>query len=252
MASVTDMTSQAGFVFEGQVVEPGASAASGFAATPESAVVRVTRILKSTPALAMYTGQQITVQLQQPGSLKAGEQAVFFTHGIHFGDGLVVSELGNVPAGDSTMQQQVNSAAQSASDTELTQRLAQASLVVSGVASAPTPLVPAAGTISAAVVGTGRRPVSEHDPDWWQTIIKVGTVEKGADPGATMNVIFPHSMDIAWYRSPKVKEGDSGMWLLHNRDLYGRPVPAHAIVHPLDFQPEAAMERVRSLLRGSQ
>lgn len=252
MASVNDLTSQAGFVFEGQVVELGASAASGFAATPASAVVRVTRILKSTPSLAMYTGQQITVQMEQPASLKAGEQAVFFTHGIHYGDGLVVSELGNVPAGDTTMQDQVNTAVQSASDTELTQRLAQAELVVSGIASAPAPLAPAAGPLSAAVVGTGRRPVSEHDPDWWQTIIKVATVEKGADPGATTTVIFPHSMDIAWYQSPKVKEGDSGLWLLHNRDLAGRPVPAHAIVHPLDFQPAAAMDRVRSLIKGSQ
>jgi hypothetical protein len=252
MASVNDLTSQAGFVFEGEVVEVGASTARSFAATPESTVVRVTRILKSTPTLAMYTGQQITVQMEQPTSLKVGEQAVFFTHGLHFGDGLVVSEVGNVPAGDATMQDQVNSAAQSASDTELTQRLAQATLVVSGVASAPAPLSPAAGPLAATVVGTGTRPISEHDPDWWQAIIKVATVEKGTSPGATTTVIFPHSMDIAWYRAPKVKEGDTGIWLLQNRDLRGRPVPAPAIVHPQDFQPEPAMSRVRSLLTSAQ
>jgi hypothetical protein len=252
MASINDLTSQAGFVFEGQVVQVGESAARSFAATPESTVVRVTRILKSTPSLARYTGQQVTVQLEQAGSLKQGEQAIFFTHGLHFGDGLVVSELGNVPTGDSSMQDQINSAAQAASDTELTQRLAQAVLVVSGVASAPRPIDPATAARAAAVAPGGRRPVSEHDPDWWQADIKVDSVEKGENPGETTTVLFPHSMDIAWYRSPKVKEGDNGVWLMHDRDTHGRPVPGHAVVHPLDFQPVSAMNRVRSLMRGPQ
>ncbi len=251
MSSVADLTTQAGFVFDGQVEQLGASTASGYAATPETAVVRVVRILKSTPALAMYTGQKITVQLETPVSLAAGQQATFFTHGIHFGDGIVVTELGNTPSGDSNTQGLVENAVQAASDDELTQRLAQADLVISGVASAPTKLAAAAPPIDLAV-GQNRRPVSEHDPDWWQATIKVDTVEKGDNPGATTNVIFANSMDIAWYRSPKIKEGDSGLWLLHNRDLFGRSVPARAIVHPLDFQPAAALSRVRALLKGPQ
>ena len=158
MASVNDLTSQAGFVFEGQVVELGASAARSFAATPESAVVRVTRILKSTPSLAMYTGQQITVQMEQPASLKAGEQAVFFTHGIHYGDGLVVSELGNVPAGDTTMQDQVNTAV------HLPCNGINSAAGAGGVGGVGDRFGPGAAcssrgpSFSAAVLGAGRRP----------------------------------------------------------------------------------------------
>lgn len=245
MSSVDDMTSQAGFVFEGEVEQMGASTSSGFAPTPDTAIVRISKILKSTPSLAGYAGQQVTVQMEQPATLQTGQQATFFTHGIHFGEGVVVNAFGSSPAGDPATQSLVENATQSASDTELTQRLAQADLVVSGVAAAPSKML----SVTEGVIS---RPISEHDPDWWQATINVNSVEKGEDPGPTTTVIFPHSIDIAWYRSPKVKEGDSGVWLLHNRDLFGRSVPARAIVHPLDFQPTTALDHVRSLMKPSQ
>lgn len=241
-SAVHNLTTQAGFVFEAKLEQLGASTASAYAASPETAIVSVTRILKSPAALAGYVGQRITVHLQPPVSLKAGQQAVFFTHGIHYGDGMVVQELGNVPGAAANVESDVNTAIQAGSDSEMIDRLAQAELVISGTASAPAPYAAAAPT-------AGRR-VSEHDPDWWSATVKVESVEKGANPGATKQVLFPHSMDIAWYNSPKVKEGDHGVWLLHNRDKFGKAVPAHAVVHPLDFRPIAELERVRSLVKG--
>ena len=86
---------------------------------------------------------------------------------------------------------------------------------------------------------------------WWQATIKVESVEKGTHIGATKTILFASSRDIAWYQAPKVKEGDRGVWLLHNRDAQGKPAPAQAIVHPLDFQPMEELERLRTLLRAS-
>src|SRR5580704_9410826 len=97
MASVHDLTQQSGFIFEAQLQQLGASTASGYPAAADTAVVLVNKILKSTPALEGYEGQQITVHLQSPVTLKAGQNAVFFTHGVHYGDGLVVGELGHAP-----------------------------------------------------------------------------------------------------------------------------------------------------------
>jgi hypothetical protein len=243
MASVHDLTHQSGFIFEAQVEQLGASTASGYSASAETAIVRVTRIVKTTPSLSGYGGQRITVHLQTPVSLKVGQQAVFFTHGIHYGDGLVVSELGNVAGAASAMDSELSSAAQASDDTDLTQRLAQAELVVSGVASAPQRHT--APQTSAATV----RRISEHDPDWWSSTITIETVEKGAHSAKTTDVLFANSMDIAWFRSPKVKAGDRGFWLLHNSDLYGKPVPARAATHPLDFRPMGEASRVRNLLK---
>jgi hypothetical protein len=241
MATISDMTIESGFVFEASVEQLEASTASGFPATTESAVVRVTSILRSPPALANYVGQSITVQLKPPVDLKAGDQAVFFTHGVHYGESLVVAEVGRAPSGDSTMAAQVQSAAEAAQTNELTQRLAQADLVISGTASAPTAFAPGQP-----------HPISEHDPDWGTATIAVDTVEKGSHSAPTKDILFPRSTDIAWYRSPKVKAGDRGVWILHSRDPRGKAVPGLAVVHPLDFQPATEIENVRALLRNPQ
>lgn len=240
MPSVSDLTNQSGFVFEAQVEQLGASAAPGFPASAETAVVLVTKVFRGPAVLAQFGGQRVTVELQPPVSLTNGQTAVFFTHGLHYGKGLVVHEVGNIPP-EATMQSQVDSAAQAGSDNELTQRLAQADTVITGVASAPQRYT----TVGA----TGR--ISEHDPDWWVSTISVESVEKGSNPGPTKDILFPHSTDVRWFRSPKVKEGDRGTWLLHKQDLYGKPVPADAVVHPLDFQPAQEIEHVRSLLQST-
>jgi hypothetical protein len=241
MPSVSDLSNDAGFVFQANVEQLGASTAPGFTPSGETAVVLITKIVKSPAALAGYQGQRITVELQPPVSLQAGQSAVFFTHGIHYGDSVVVRELGNAPS-EATMDAQVSSATQAHRDTALTQRMAQADLILTGVASASAQYIETTAALA------GRR-VSEHDPQWWQSVITIGSVEKGSHVGGTKSILFPHSTDIAWYSSPKVKEGDRGVWLLHLRDLRGRATPSHALIHPLDFQPFDQVEHVRSLMK---
>jgi hypothetical protein len=204
-------------------------------------VVSVAAILKSTQALAGFSGQRVTVQLQPPVSLQAGQSAVFFTEGVYYGDGLVVHEIGNVPAGEPTMDAKMSSAVQASEDSVMAQRLGQAVLVVSGVASEPT-------RFASAPAGGGR--ISEHDADYHSVTITVDTVEKGsASPGQTVQVLFANSKDIAWYNSPKIKGGYRGIWLLQNRDPFGKPVPGLAVIHPMDFRPAGDLVRVRALLR---
>lgn len=243
MASLHDLAHQSGFVFEAQVEKLGASNATEYPSAPETAIVRVTRLIKSTPALSGYEGQQVTVHLQAPVTLKEGQQAVFFTHGTHYGDGLVVAELGHAKGAAGEVADELNAAVQASNLAEMTQRLAQADLVVSGVASAPKRYEPPA------TAGAAPRWVSEHDPDWHVSTITIEKVEKGVHSEKTVDVFFPNSMDIAWHRSPKVKAGDRGVWLLHNRDVHGRAVPGRAVTHPLDFRPAAEADLVRSLLQ---
>jgi len=246
MASVTELTHQAGFVFEAQLLQMGASTSAAYPSGPDTAIVRVTKLLKATPALAGYEGQLVTVQLQSAGTHQVGQQSVFFTDGIHYGDGLVVAEIGTVGGGVAAMEPDFNTAVQSSQDIDMTQRLAQAELVVTGVASEPRPFAPQAATVAAAVPA---RRVSEHDPDWCATTITVESVEKGSHAGKTVDVIYPNSRDVVWFRAPKVQAGDHGVWLLHNRDHHGKPVPALAVTHPLDFRPIEEAPHVRNLLK---
>jgi len=243
MPSIHDLTHQSGFVFEGQLERLGASTATQYPAVAETAIVHITRIIKSTPALAGYGGLRVTVHLRAPVILKEGEQAVFFTHGTHYGDGLVVAEIGHIVGGASNIAGQLSAAVQSSQVPEMVQRLAQADLVVSGVASAPR-----RHELKTATAISPRR-ISEHDPDWWVSTITIETVEKGVYKDKTTEAFFPNSMDIAWHSVRKIKQGDRGIWLLHNRDIYGKAVPGRALSHALDFRPAQDLDHVRSLLK---
>jgi len=247
MASVQDLTHQSGFVFEAQITQLGASTSDAYPATPETAVVRVTAIVKSTPALSGYEGQLITVHLQSAAGHQVGQQSMFFTHGIHYGDGLVVEEIGSTPGVARSMTADLDNAVKASADFGMTQRLAEAELVVTGVAGAPKPH--AAPLAAAAAAGEVVRKVSEHDPDWWSATVTIDAVEKGSHTAKTTEVLYPNSQDVAWFQAPKIKEGDHGVWLLHNRDRYGKAVPALAVTHPLDFRPIADAPRVRNLLK---
>jgi hypothetical protein len=242
MASIDDLTQESGFVFEGEVQKLGASSATGYPASAETAIVKVTQIVKTTPSLEGYSGQEVTVHLQAPVSLKEGQRAVFFTHGTHYGDGLVVAELGHHAQGAGEMAAELNPALEATRLHDLTQRTAQAELVITGVASAPK------RHAHPAIDGTWHR-VSEHAADWHVTTVTVESVEKGDHKEKTKDVYFAASTDIAWYRSPKIKEGDRGVWLLHHRDHRGHAVPGLAVTHPLDFRPAEEAELVRSLVK---
>jgi hypothetical protein len=135
--------------------------------------------------------------------------------------------------------QQTPVTAQAAPEAELLKRLAQAEIVVSGVIQ------------SVSRYGAAKPDfLSTHDPQWWQATIEVQSVEKGNLSGKTIQVLFASSKDVAWYQSPKLKAGDHGVWLLQNRDPFGKAVPAPAVVSPHDVQPIGELGHVRTLLKS--
>lgn len=246
-ATLRELTGKSGFVFEGAVRRMGAVTTSGVPVAPDMAVVLVIKVLKAPSMLLGFTGKEITVQLRRHETVHEGLQAVFFTTGLHFGDGLAVKEVDRLDVRGAALEKDVREAMHQASDDELIDRLNQAEIVVSGVAIKTAPY---------------ERPsvadhhVSEHDPDWWECIIEVETVEKGtvktlgkAKPAATVLTLFAHSTDIRWYRSPKFEKGDAGVWFLHRIVLKGARVPELVTVHRLDFHPISSLDYVRALLK---
>jgi len=131
--------------------------------------------------------------------------------------------------------------ANAAHDSELADRVNRAEAIVSGV-----------------VIETKRletqRPafLSQHNPDWHQAVIQVDTVEKGHITTKDLPVFYAASSDIAWFQSPKLSKGDRGIWLLQNKDPFGKDVPGLAVVKPLDRQPIENLTKVRSLLQNNR
>ena len=83
------------------------------------------------------------------------------------------------------------------------------------------------------------KPISEHDPLWREAVVAVDAVEKGHHPGDQAVVQFPASRDVAWYRVPKLQEGQQGVFLLHKPPVAGRARRLAAVVRFGDGSPTA-------------
>jgi len=80
-------------VFKGTVEKTGASTMPAVKANASTAVVHVDQVIDGPGAPPDLVGKQITVQLLDPRSVKAGTQAVFFTKGWLLGNAARVNEF---------------------------------------------------------------------------------------------------------------------------------------------------------------
>jgi hypothetical protein len=237
----------AGFVFHGTVVEPGASTMPNqVAPSSKTAIVRIDDIVSAPPALAGYAGQNVTVLLQDREHVRAGERATFYTNASVFGESVAVQSLGHEDVGSLR-----------ASEPDLRPHAAAAETVVTGTV---TSTHPASAPATATEPGsTTSKPISEHDPDWHDAVVTISNAGKGGQAQKQIVVRYPNSTDVRWYRVPKLRAGMTGSFILHPADspeiadaatadmlrsaVSAAPQPPEfVLLHPEDFQPQAHVE----------
>src|SRR5256714_4561667 len=233
------LVKQSEIIFTGTVPQVGAVAVPEVPASPRTVVVRVDQVLEKPAAVALVTGDSVTVQTVRPGSLKAGTQATFYTTGWIFGRGVAVREVGHEPGRSpvvaSVQQEAVARARLEVNDSELKAHIHTAAMVVAGRVDQVRP-----AELAAAPARPKR--ITEHDPNWQEAIIQVEDGIKGAHPGEQVVVRFPGSPDVAWVGAPKFAVGQEGTFLLHQDSTTGSPltmiarrsVPAYTALHKFD------------------
>jgi hypothetical protein len=240
------------FIFTGTVKQLRAASMPGVPVSDHTIVVHVDETLSAAQTLDNFTGQDVTVYLTKPGSVEVGQTWVFFTNGWLYGKGLAVQEVGRLGVkddrvegvgGSDELRRALAELRQKEADRALVARMASAPLVISGkvVSTRPAP--------------EGRRPTSEHDPDWWEATIEVSSTHKGTAPGNQITIKYPNSKDELWIDSPKFHEGAEGTWILRmNRAEKGTErmrIEGYTALSPLDFQPKERMERTMRLLKAA-
>jgi hypothetical protein len=248
------LVKQSDIIFIGTVTQVGAVAVREVPPSDRTVVVRVDQVLEKPAAVALSTGDSVTVQTAQPGSLKPGTQATFYTTGWVFGRGVAVREVGHEPGRSpvavADQQEAVARARREVNDADLRAHIQTAAMVVAGrveqVRPAELTLAPA-------------RPkrITEHDANWQEAIIQVEEGIKGAQAGERVVVRFPGSADVAWVGAPRFAVGQEGTFLLHKDSASGSPltmmagqtVPAYTALHKLDVLPRQDAPRIRALIR---
>jgi len=238
-SNVEDLAQQAPLIFEGTIVSIGTSTMATFAATGDTAVVRVDEIVRAPNVLRSQAGREITIQLRPKVKTSAGDQALFFAEGLMYGrKPLTKATNGARSRVDTVMAAQP--------DARLRTRVASAALVVTGRVAATAPIAPDV-----------RLPISEHDPEWRRATVDIEGVEKGGHDASSVQVTFASSRDVAWYEAPKLREGDRGVFLLHRSEAVSavgaaaRDLTANdfVVLDPLDFQPVNQRDRIQALAR---
>jgi hypothetical protein len=228
-----DLVAGSSLAFRGTVLRLGASTEPLVPAAQDTAVVRVEETLRGAGTQGELAGQEITVRLRNPSGWKPGQEAVFFASVEVYGKTVAVREVGHLPvSGD--LQKGIAEAVQRLADRGLGERLARAELVV-------------VGTVARVEALPRRGSLSEHDPQWGRAVLRVEAVLKGKPPQGELAILFARSRDVRWYRAPKLKEGQAGVFLLHPAEE-DRQAGELALLDPLDAQPAEQRQRIERLL----
>ena len=235
---------QSSYIFSGTVKKVRASTLGLLPASDRTVVVQVDAVLHAPKTLADYTGREVTVELHEASSVKQGQRLTFFTNGGLFGEGVALEEVGHlVPTaaeGVKSLRARIADALHKKTDEDLGRRMATAELVVVGkVLKTQAAKLPERG------------PVTEHDPEWWEAKIQIESVEKGQYSAQTVPVLYATSLDSLWYRAPKLKPGQEGIFVLHKNEVKWPGIEnSYTLVDPLDLQPSRRREQVRQILKG--
>ena len=246
LPALDQLTRESSYIFLGTATKTQASTIELLPANESTVIVRVDAVLQAPASLADYSGQEVTVQLREANSVQTGQRLVFFTNGGLFGQGIALKEVGHLApsagAADPTkLRAQIDQALQKKSDEDLARRMAGAELIEVGKVLETRPAkLPERG------------PMTEHDPEWWEAEIQIQSVEKGQHAGQTVSVLFASSLDYLWAQAPKLKPGETGIFVLHRSEVNLPGIEKfYTLVNPLDVQPIGRLEHVRQILKGA-
>jgi hypothetical protein len=242
-SNTEELTREATFIFKGTVQKSGASNMAPVKANSQTAIVRVDEVIYAPGAPPDLQGKQITVQLLESPAVKPGFQAVFFTKGWLLGQSMAVIELGRMEqttGSTQSIRSQVNETHQRMADEELQVEIAASeAVIVAEVVSVRPSQIPHLG--------------SEHDPDWYEARLAVQSVIKGNLHTREVTLLFPHSEDVMWHRSPKFKEGQNGIFLLHRNQARLPGIENQfTALNPSDFHSTEDLSRIQRLSRTQQ
>ena len=237
-------------IFKGRVEEVQASNLKILPASNQTILVRVEEVLSAAKTMPSLKGALVTVHVKDPGSLKVGDRATFFTTGWLYGENIALQEVAHSSAepNSEALRKQIVDLQSRTDDQKVEARIQHASLVITG-------------KVLATRRFAGEGPVrsnSEHDPDWWTADVEVQSYMKGqpAAAPARVTVLYANSRDVMWIRSPKLKEGEQGIWIVAEYKPGGlfpqTRTPILGVLSPLDFHPLGERERIARLIKASQ
>jgi len=199
---VREWSRSSAFVFTGRIEAMGSTNLDGVEPHARMATVQVLETAIAPPGLGDLRGRVITVRLQTPDGLVAGDRVTFFARSWQYGRNIGVVEIGRTSAPASSMGPAIVAAQLQELDSQLIERIRGADAIISGVVTATHP-VPRTADLPGFVEGVR----------WWVADMWIGSVEKGRPP-EDQRIWFPEGGENYWGLVPKAHPRQEGVWLL--------------------------------------
>ena len=239
------------FIFRGTVTRVHATTLPpGDRDLSRSVVVRIDAAIvraRDIDELHDTWGRELTVELSG-AALPVGATATFFTITREYNGGqLAVAELGRATRADAAAIVR----ARAALDADAAYKAIATSEAI------------VAGRVTAIRAWPHAGPISEHDPGWAIATVAVEHSACGSAPATvasrdlcpasstaegrcgSIDVGFPASNDVAWFRRPKLHVGDDGVFLLHAGGAFAPPL---VVVEPLDVRARGELAMIVAAL----
>src|SRR5579862_4467264 len=239
--TIRDWTAHSSLIFEGKVIKTNSSLEPLEIHGPSSAVIEISHLIWSRPIFAGYTHQQITGVFSHSNDpdIRPEEPMTIFARSRIMGRTLTADVVGFEMMEDGKgIRSEIENAIHDMQDDAINRRADSAVLVIIGKVNA---ILPFEGH---------PKFLSEHDPGWKIAEIGVQTLLKGTHKAKTIKILFASSIDIRWFKSPKLHEDELKVFLIHERrDQAGKiadtaaklekaiPENMLAVVDPLDVLP---------------
>lgn len=259
--SMAALASRSAIVVLGTVTKVDASEEPLVAPSRSTAVIKIDRMYAGSELAGDQTGRSATVVLSRPGSVKVGDQAIFFGNPRLIGKTITIADEGELPAPQAAAgkaPQALELGIQARRDAPLRERLASAESIFRGTVERVRPL-------EAEARARRTLPREEHDPEWQVATVRVTAAMRGAQNGAVVPVVFAASRDIQWFNSPKLRPGETAV-IIGQRPREGELTllrgtgaarlfqDRHAVLvtSPFDVLPAADERRVVELLQSKE
>jgi hypothetical protein len=246
-----EVAAGASVVFVGTVQQAEGSTFTDLPLQPGMMVVRTDEVVRKPDSIGLASGDLVTV-IAEPGSpMAAQERGRFYTEIVLVGETLSVRELARESMGVQMAAAEEADVTFEMADPALRAEVNEAEVIVVGRVSAVREPVEAS-------LSPEQQPITEHDPQWREAVVEVQRSIKGSEPGEVLVVRFPASIDVAWYRAPKLQVGTEGTFILDADVISGGPARsevagveerAFTALEPQSVAPAAAADAIEALIQ---
>jgi len=232
---------QSSFVFVGEVNEINNTTVKGVRNQGIPVIIEVSKVELKPDAVSIPKSNLVTVILNKNSEVQRGNTYRFYGLGYIFGNELALTEVGH-----ETPKDFQNDIRQTKKDLMIKEHLKKANLIAVGkVLEIRTPK-------------NGRMEYdSEHNPEWKEAIVVLENILRG--PQAEKIIIrFPSSIDVAWYKVPKLKENQEVLFIaktdkmisgLKEGVIEGKTINTYVLTDEMDVMERDEISRIEGLLK---